>query len=558
MQEPSEAQVGNMLASSATGTTFLILIQLTSRIFTFGSNQLILRTLSPMVLGIAAQLELYQVTILYFSRESIRIAIQRQPFITDSSESKIGKRSPQFQSTASQSVVNVSYLSLFLGVPSTILLTIFYQQFAPEQALMVPFFEVSVIITGIAALLELSVEPFFAIVQQRMWYEKRAAVEMPAAFIKSFATCSAFFYASQTGRQAGILPFAIGHLAYSVTLIGGYCLSLLPRASERPFSYLPTVIRQHNDDITYIFGRFSWRLTSLAASVFLQSLVKHLLTQGDSMMLAAMSSLEDQGIYSLASNYGGLIARIIFQPLEESSRNLFSTLLSPNESGNRNAAQISLAKSHLTDLLRAYQLLSTLIFPLGPIMVPQALRILGGRQWTSPLVGDLLSLYCYYIPFLAFNGITEAFVSSAANPGEIRRQTVWMGAFSASYALAAYTFLEVWSMGGYGLVLANIVNMVVRTLWSYTFIRSYLRRHGEGLSVVEVSIKPVSYLLGILATGIMVTHRPSGPDQHLIPALVFSCFYALLILYVERQFLIAQVMKLRQIGSSGTKGPKSE
>ncbi|KAJ6092890.1 hypothetical protein N7486_008179 [Penicillium sp. IBT 16267x] len=528
MQEPSEAQVGNMLASSATGTTFLILIQLTSRIFTFGSNQLILRTLSPMVLGIAAQLELYQVTILYFSRESIRMAIQRQPIIADSSNSKKGKSPPEIQSTASQSVVNVSYLSLCLGVPSTILLTMLYQHFAPEQALEVPFFEISVVITGAAALLELSVEPFFAIVQQHMWYEKRAAVEMPAAFIKSLATCLAFFYASQTGRQAGILPFAIGHLSYSMTLIAGYCLSLLPRASERRFSFLPAVIRQHKDDNKYIFGRFSWQLTSLAASVFFQSFVKHLLTQGDSMMLAAMSSLEDQGIYSLASNYGGLVARIIFQPLEESSRNLFSTLLSPNESGNRNAAQISIAKGHLTDLLRAYQLLSTLVFPLGPIMVPQVLRILGGRQWTSSLVGDLLSLYCYYIPFLAFNGITEAFVSSAANPGEIRRQTVWMGAFSAIYALSAYTFLEVWSMGGYGLVLANIVNMVVRTLWSYTFIRSYLRRHGDGLRVAEVSIQPVSYILGILATVTMVILKLSGPDQNLISAVTFSCFYTLL------------------------------
>lgn len=525
MQESSDPQVGNVLASSATGTTFLILIQLTSRIFTFGSNQLILRTLSPMVLGIAAQLELYQVTILYFSRESIRMAIQRQPITAEPSTLRIGKSPPDIQSTASQSVVNVSYLSPFLGVPSTILLTMLYQYFAPKQAQEVPFFGISMIITGIAALLELSVEPFFAIVQQRMWYEKRAAVEMSAAFIKSLATCSAFFYASQTAQQAGILPFAIGHLSYSVTLVGGYCFSLLPRASERRFSFLPAVIKQHKDENKYILGLFSWRLTSLAASVFFQSLVKHLLTQGDSMMLAAMSSLEDQGIYSLASNYGGLIARIIFQPLEESSRNLFSTLLSPNESGNRNTAQVSFAKGHLTDLLRAYQLLSTLIFPLGPIMVPQVLRILGGRQWTSPQVGDLLSLYCYYIPFLAFNGITEAFVSSAANPAEIRRQTVWMGAFSASYALAAYAFLEVWSMGGYGLVLANIVNMVVRTLWSYTFIRSYLHRHGNGLGVAEVSIQPASYILGILATVIMVTQRLSGPDQDLIPAVAFSCFY---------------------------------
>lgn len=278
----------------------------------------------------------------------------------------------------------------------------------------------------------------------------------------------------------------------------------------------------------YFLGRFSHRLTSIAASVSLQSLVKHLLTQGDSMMLAALSSLEDQGIYSLASNYGGLIARIIFQPLEESSRNLFSTLLSPDNSGKRDKQHVRLAKDHMADLLRAYQLLAVLIFPLGPVMVPQVLQIIGGRQWTSSNVGDLLSLYCYYIPFLAFNGITEAFVSSAANPREIRKQTAWMGVFSACYALAAYLFLEIGSMGAYGLVLANIVNMIVRTLWSYNFIHTYLRRHGDDLVIGDVSIQPASYISGAIATATLASRALSVSNLGIISAISLSGTYCLL------------------------------
>ncbi|KAJ5195158.1 uncharacterized protein N7498_008596 [Penicillium cinerascens] len=457
MSQPDEASVGNAVASSATGTTFLILIQLTSRIFTFASNQLILRTLSPIVLGVAAQLELYQVSILYFSRESIRLAIQRQPLVLSSTLSRQGTNQAQSasqdgQSEASQSVVNVSYLSLLLGFPSAIIFTMLYERLAPRQALGTPFFRESVLVTGMASFMELSIEPFFAVVQQHM--------------------CN---------------------------------------VSE------------------YFLGRFSHRLTSIAASVSLQSLVKHLLTQGDSMMLATMSSLEDQGIYSLASNYGGLIARIIFQPLEESSRNLFSTLLSPNGSGKRDKQHIRLAKDHMVELLHAYQLLAVLVFPLGPVMVPQVLQILGGRQWASPKVGDLLSLYCYYVPFLAFNGITEAFVSSAANPREIRKQTAWMGAFSACYALAAYLFLEIWSMGAYGLVLANIVNMMVRTLWSYNFICSYLRRHGDGLVLGDVSIQPASYILGIIATAALASRTLSVSGLGIISAISLSGVYCLLV-----------------------------
>lgn len=238
-----------VLRSSATGTTFLIMIQLASRIFTFASNQLILRSLSPIVLGIAAQLELFQVTILYFSRESIRMAIQRQPLVSSSSSSskkdtaaknnEQGSQGTNSQSIASQVVVNVSYLSIFLGLLFTAVFTRFYESLAPNQAQSTPLFNESVKVTALASLLELTIEPFFAVIQQRMWYEKRAAVEMPAAFLKSLVTCSSFFYASRQGIDVGPLPFALGYLTYSLALIVGYYWTLLWMPFTRGFSFLP-------------------------------------------------------------------------------------------------------------------------------------------------------------------------------------------------------------------------------------------------------------------------------------------------------------------------------
>ncbi|CAG8903055.1 unnamed protein product [Penicillium egyptiacum] len=529
MVKPDDALMGKILASSATGTSFLILIQLASRIFTFASNQLILRTLSPVVLGIAAQLELFQVSVLYFSRESIRMAIQRQPMPSSPDNTNPSLESDTVatdsQSVASQAVVNVSYLSLALGIPSSLIFTMLYQRIVPEEASNTAFFYHSVILIGAASLMELSTEPFFSVVQQHMLYEKRAAVEMPAAFLRSAVTSFAFIYASRVNCDLGVLPFALGHLSYSLALVCGYSLALLTGTNTSRFSFLLTRIQTRNHS-NYFLGRFSRQLTSLAANVFLQSLVKHMLTQGDIMMLAALSGLEDQGIYSLASNYGGLIARIIFQPLEESSRNLFSGLLSPDEDGKLKNIHVRTARDHLVDILRAYQLLSVLIFPLGPMMVPQLLHILGGRQWASAKVGDLLSVYCYYIPFLAFNGITEAFVSSAASPQQIRKQTAWMGVFSACYALAAYMFLEVGNLGAYGLVLGNIVNMAVRTSWSYRFINSYFHRNGCTLYTSEVAIRPASFILCALAS--FFVGRGFVLKLGIIKACALSGSYALL------------------------------
>ncbi|KAF8966968.1 Rft protein-domain-containing protein [Flammula alnicola] len=59
----------------------------------------------------------------------------------------------------------------------------------------------------------------------------------------------------------------------------------------------------------------------------LQSLVKHFLTEGDKMILSWFSPLRDQGGYAIAVNYGSLIARIVFQPIEETLRVFFSRIL---------------------------------------------------------------------------------------------------------------------------------------------------------------------------------------------------------------------------------------
>lgn len=243
MPPPNEATVENALASSTTSTSFLILIQLASRIFTFASNQLVLRALSPIILGVEAQLELYQVSILFFSRESIRMAIQRQPLTADSTSSSGKSSNRSTQSISSQSVVNVSYLSLLLGVPCAIFFALFYERLAPVQALETPFFNISVAISGLASLVELSTEPFFAVVQQHMWYETRAAVEIPAAFLKSLTTCSVFIYAFRANRDAGALPFALGQLSYSIALALGYCMSLLGGSKHQRFSFLPARIQ---------------------------------------------------------------------------------------------------------------------------------------------------------------------------------------------------------------------------------------------------------------------------------------------------------------------------
>lgn len=252
MPSPDE-YVSKIVASSASGTTFLIIIQLTSRLVTFIANQLILRSLSPTTLGVAAQLELYFVSILYFSRESIRTAIQRQPLapaskaaIEDNNgrsiQSNAAVRDTGSRYVASQSAVNMSYLSLGIGIPLALAFATFYMKWIPLEVSETELSRLSVTVTTIAALLELCSEPFFTVVQQYMMYQKRALVEMSAALLKSFCVCSLFLWASSSAYNFGTLPFALGYLCHSLTLTCGYYFIAASLAGQSCFSLLPVRI----------------------------------------------------------------------------------------------------------------------------------------------------------------------------------------------------------------------------------------------------------------------------------------------------------------------------
>src|SRR5277367_6786292 len=68
----------NVFSVSAKGASYLILLQLFTRLLTFTFNQLLLRHTTPQIFGFATiQLDLLSSTLLFLSREGFRIALQR-------------------------------------------------------------------------------------------------------------------------------------------------------------------------------------------------------------------------------------------------------------------------------------------------------------------------------------------------------------------------------------------------------------------------------------------------------------------------------------------------
>lgn len=525
------------------GASLLILLQVFSRAVTFVANQLLLRFMTASLLGVSTQLEVYYLSVLFFARESLRVAIQRQgPLSSEDSSPPAknvktkqggdGKQSARAQET--QAVVNLGYVAIMLGLAVAALLGWMYLGSIPAATLLTtPYLVPSVYIYALASVLELLSEPAFVVMQVRLQFGARASAEGVATFGKCAVTLSAAVWASRSGIELGVLPFALGQVAYGSGLLVTYTWYGTGLASREGFSLLPRQLGQGKE---YILSYFYQPTLKLASSMMVQSFVKHILTQGDTFLVSALSTPTAQGVYALANNYGGLAARLVFQPVEESSRNYYSRLLSsdggepapspPTAEGKTAAekdggasdqvgprpskAALAQASDNLTSLLRFYTFASVPLLALGPTAAPLALSLIAGPQWTASGAGEALAAYVYYIPLLAINGLAEGFVASVATEAQVHLQSAWMTAFSVLFGVSGYVFLSVLDWGAVGLVWANGINMAGRIGWALWFIRRYFAQRGTRWEVTALLPNPLAVLAAAVAN--QVVRRVVDPE----------------------------------------------
>jgi oligosaccharide translocation protein RFT1 len=513
------------------GASLLILLQVLSRAVTFIANQLLLRYLTAQLLGVSAQLEVYYLSVLFFARESLRVAIQRQGGSPTPSQTGGGGAAPQ-PSNEAQAVVNASYISILLGGFVTPLLGWLYLSSAgtSESISSTPWLSTSLYVYGLAAVTELLSEPAFVAMQVRLRFSVRARAEAVATLARCTVSLGLAVWAVRRGIELGVLPFALGQLSYGVALLAVYVWYGLGLAKDEGFSLLPaklsgTMVSQKTKNTPtnaggdYVVSYFYRPTLQLASSMMVQSLVKHVLTQGDTFLVSILSTPTAQGVYALANNYGGLIARLVFQPIEESSRNYFSRLLArPSETKDRTPAPekkaVLQARTDLQLLLKVYSLLSLVITTLGPAAAPRLLSLVAGSHWISSGAGSCLSAYTWYIPLLAVNGVSEAFVASVATESQVHRQSAWMTAFSFAFACAGFVFMQVLDLGAIGLVWANGINMACRIVWCGIFISQYFDNLGTRFEIMGVLPGPWGVLASVVASqAIRIVVGPAAQES---------------------------------------------
>ncbi|SCU99910.1 LANO_0F04302g1_1 [Lachancea nothofagi CBS 11611] len=476
------SQHESILQKSTRGVTFLIFGQLFSKVVTFLLNTLLVRYLSPKVFGINAFLEFLLSTVLFFSREAIRMSTLRiktpeYSFLPQEDETEIDNSDRLVLQTA----INFAYIPVLIGVPLSLVLIGWQYSNLNEYFVSLPYFKLSIAVIWMSILFELFSEPFFIVNQFMLNYKVRSqfeSVAVVAACVANFAIV--YIYENKvngTGaalhdvtKQEGIaiLAFAVSKLAHSVALLCCYYYDYLTRlGKENSFNIWPTQIQVSGRTQPYYFQS---DIFQHFRKVYLQLCFKHLLTEGDKLIINSMCSVEEQGIYSLLSNYGSLLTRLVFAPIEESLRLFLARLLSVTSSKN-----VKLSMEVLVNLTKFYLYLSLLIVIFGPVNSPFLLQFLIGSKWSSTTVLETIRIYCLYLPFLSVNGIFEAFFQSVASGEHILRHSYFMMAFSCVFLFSCWLLIGRYKMSLEGLILSNIINMILRISFCGWFIGNFYK-----------------------------------------------------------------------------------
>ncbi|ORX39821.1 Rft protein-domain-containing protein [Kockovaella imperatae] len=468
----SKASAESLSTTLKTGGS-LFLLQFLTRIVTFGLNQSLVRLASPEVFGTAAiQFDLITSTIEFLSREGIRNALLRKSDATSMDEKdadRVTKRSKGVTEPAQADLdqkLRLASVPFFFAMPITAALITIYLYMSGSETTSQTDFHLSLGLYVLAVLLELAIEPMY--IRTLTSSPPRLSVRVSAhggmAIVKAVAT----FLSLLVLPQRALLGFALGQLAGATWLVARYISAY--SSSELAWS---RILMSGNNAVP----RFDSTALSLAIANTRQSFIKHFLTELDRIAVSRLCTLRDQGGYAVAMNYGSLVARLAFQPLEETLLLHFSSNpLSTVPESRELIVFVTHIVAHILFLCPAF---------IPPLFPPTAVLLLPHRYLVTSAPFILRRYLEWYIPLMALNGVLEAFHTATATPKEVSLQATWMFFSSAAFVgiIAAATrthfgqhmsrMLSVGPMGGVEqiIIAASCLSMGIRIIYALLHVK---------------------------------------------------------------------------------------
>lgn len=391
-EKESTPESENIAVAAARGTFLSFILKFVS----FGTSQIIFRVVDPTTLGTASiQFELLLNTALFLSREGFRLALIRQ--------------------SSTEKINNVIWLTLPMGLALSVFAFGIHFYSCSRQNYGY-YYELTGSLYCISAFIETLAEPLliqccFMNTTSFRNMNSRAYAEGTATLLKGISCVYFLLSFSDTtdSNNIDVLAFGYSQLVYAIA-----------------FSSI-MYHRLWNQIIWPISTSLDYQTIYMVFVFTFQGIFKHLLTEGDRIILTALASGYDKGVYAMTSSYGGLVSRLVFSSLEENARLLFSrqaATLSSSQETEKQKIKKEIELVYCTILKLVLYIGFTFAF-LATNYSHVLLSILtsgrgGGSKWGLPFqteASDALSAFCIYTAFLALNGTTEAFVYGVASHG---------------------------------------------------------------------------------------------------------------------------------------------
>lgn len=487
MSEPGAQAMGTqeVLGQAARLASSGLILQVLFRLITFVLNAFILRFLSKEIVGVVnVRLTLLYSTTLFLAREAFRRACLSGVTQRDWSQT-----------------LNLLWLTVPLGVFWSLFLGwVWLQLLEVPDPRVVPHYATGVVLFGLSAVVELLGEPFWVLAQAHMFVKLKVIAESLSVILKSILTAFLVLWLPHWG----LYIFSLAQLFYTTVLVLCYVIYFTKLLGSTKLQTLPVSrITDLLPNITRSGALINWKEAKLTWSFFKQSFLKQILTEGERYVMTFLNVLNfgDQGVYDIVNNLGSLVARLIFQPIEESFYIFFAKVLEREKDATlQKQEDVAVAAAVLESLLKLALLAGLTITVFGFAYSQLALDIYGGAMLSSGSGPVLLRSYCFYVLLLAINGVTECFTFAAMSKEEVDRYNFVMLALSSSFLVLSY-LLTRWC-GSVGFILANCFNMGIRITQSLCFIHRYYRRSPHR-PLAGLHLSPV--LLGAFALGGGVT-----------------------------------------------------
>lgn len=394
--------------------------------------------------------------------------------------------------------LNLLWLTVPLGLFWSLLLGwVWLQLLEVPDPNVVPHYGAGVVLFGLSAVLELLGEPLWVLAQAHLFVKLKVLAESMAVIFRSVLTAFLVLWLPHWG----LYIFSLAQLLYTAVLVLCYVIYIIKLLhspeSAKQLTLPVSRIAQLLPTITRSRAFVNWKEAKLTWSFFKQSFLKQILTEGERYVMTFLNVLNfgDQGVYDIVNNLGSLVARLIFQPVEESFYIFFAKVLErEKDATHQKQEDVAVAAAVLEALLKLALLTGLTITVFGFAYSQLALDIYGGAMLSSGSGPVLMRSYCLYVLLLAINGVTECFTFAAMSKEEIDRYNFTMLALSSSFLVLSY-LLTSWC-GSVGFILANCFNMGIRITQSLYFIHHYFQRSPHR-PLAGLRLSPV--LLGVLA-----------------------------------------------------------